>query len=165
MSFATTPATPHDGNSTTKGTVLRFGAYSYVISNVVLSNTNPAAAADAKIDIAHLGQTAGEQAARLDRPLVIPAEDGGSGRQITFDYVASRHTATGIDPTAMILLDGSTGTVLITVGGTALIGSTAAVAATNYFATVASSTLTLATNDAIRGQGVLSLNRTSSIAG
>ena len=165
MSFITTPATPHDGNSATKGTVLRFGAFSYAISNVVLSNTNPAAAADAQIDIAHLGQTTGEQAARLNRPLVIPAEDGGSGRQITFDYVASRHTATGIDPTAMILLDGSTATVVITIGGTALIGATGAVPATNYFATVASSTLTLATNDAIRGQAVLSLVRTSSISG
>lgn len=163
MSFNTVAATPHDG--TAQGTVLRFGAFSYVITNVVLSNTNPAAAADAKIDIAHLGQTTGEQAARLDRPLVIPAEDGGSGRQITFDYIASRHTTTGIAPTAMVLLDGSTATVLITIGGTALIGATAAVPATNYFATVASSTLTLATNDVVRGQAVLSLVRTSAMTG
>ena len=140
--------TPHDGT----GTVLRFGANVYTVTNVVVSNTNPAAAADAKIDVSHLGQTTGEQAARLDRPLVIPAEDGGSGRQITFDYLGKT-----------ILLDGATGTVLISIGGTALIGSTAVVAATNFFATVASSTLTLATNDAIRGQGVLSLVRTSSL--
>lgn len=158
-------ATPHDGNSTSKGTILRFGNNVYTVTNVVLANTNPAAAADAKIDVAHLGQTTGEQAARLDRPLVIPAEDGGSGRQITFDYVAGRHTATGINATDMILLDGATATVLITIGGTALIGATAAVPATNYFATVASSTLTLATNEVVRGQAVLSLVRTSSISG
>lgn len=141
-------ATPHDGT----GTVLRFGANVYTVTNIVISNTNPAAAADAQIDISHLGQTTGEQAARLSRPLVIPAEDGGSGRQITFDYLGRT-----------ILLDGATATVLITVGGTALIGSTAAGPATSFFATVASSTLTLATNDAIRGQGVLSLVRTGSL--
>lgn len=149
MSFAT----PHDGNATTKGTILRFGSEVYTVTNVVISNTNPAAAADAKIDVAHLGQTTGEQAARLDRPLVIPAEDGGSGRQITFDYLGKT-----------ILLDGATATVLITIGGTALVGATGA-GATAYFATVASSTLTLATNDAIRGQGVLSLVRTSAMSG
>ena len=146
-------ATPHDGNSITKGTILRFGAEVYTVTNIVISNTNPAAAADAQIDVSHLGQTTGEQAARLNRPLVIPAEDGGSGRQITFDYLGKS-----------ILLDGSTGTVVITIGGTALVGSTSAAAATNYFATVASSTLTLATNDAIRGQGVLSLVRTASLS-
>jgi hypothetical protein len=146
-------ATPHDGDSSTKGTVLKFGANVYTVTNIVISNTNPAAAADAQIDVAHLGQTTGEQAARLSRPLVIPAEDGGSGRQITFDYLGKT-----------ILLDGAVATVVITIGGTALIGSTSAVPATNYFATVASSTLTLATNDAIRGQGVLSLVRTASLS-
>lgn len=141
--------TPHDGT----GTVLRFGANVYTVTNVVISNTNPAAAADSQIDVAHLGQSAGEQAARLARPLVIPAEDGGSGRQITFDYIGKE-----------ILLDGSTATVLISIGGTALVGATGA-PATNYAATVASSTLTLATNEAIRGQGVLSLIRRGTISG
>lgn len=142
-------ATPHDGT----GTVLRFGANVYTVTNIVISNTNPAAAADAKIDVSHLGQTTGEQAARLDRPLVIPAEDGGSGRQITFDYLGKS-----------ILLDGVTATVQISIGGTVLVGASGG-GATNYFATVASSTLTLATNDAIRGQGVLSLVRTANITG
>lgn len=140
--------TPHDGT----GTVLRFGANAYTVTNVVISNTNPATGEDAKIDVSHLGQTTGEQAARLDRPLVIPADDGGSGRQITFDYIGKS-----------ILLDGATATVLISIGGTALVGSASATPATNFFATVASSTLTLATNDAVRGQAVLSLVRTSSL--
>lgn len=139
--------TPHDGT----GTVLRFGASLYTVTNIVINNTNPAAAADAQIDIAHLGQSTGEQAARMSRPLVIPAEDGSSGRQITFDYIGRT-----------ILLDGATATVLISVGGTALVGSTNA-NATAFFATVASSQLTLATNDAIRGQAVLSLVRTASL--
>ena len=143
MSFPT----PHDGS----GTVLRFGANAYTVTNVVVSNTNPAAGADATIDVANLNQSAGEQAATLSTPLVVPADDGGSGRQITFDYIGKN-----------ILLDGSTATVFISVAGTALIGSTAA-AGTAFFATVASSTLTLATNDAIRGQGVLTLVRTSSL--
>jgi hypothetical protein len=140
-------STPHDGS----GTILRFGANNYTATNIVISNTNPAAGADSRIDVAHLSQSAGELAATLDRPLVIPAEDGGSGRQITFDYLGKT-----------ILLDGSTATVYIAIGGTALIGSTAA-AGTAFYATVASSTLTLATNDAVRGQAVLTLVRTSSL--
>jgi hypothetical protein len=139
-------ATPHDGS----GTVLRFGATTYTVTNVVIANTNPAAG-DSTIDVANLGQTTGEQAATISTPLV-PAANGDSGRQITFDYLGKT-----------ILLDGATGTVVITVAGTALLGATTGVGATSFVATVASSTLTLATNDAIRGQGVLTLARTSSI--
>lgn len=143
MSFPT----PHDGS----GTVLRFGATNYTVTNVVVSNTNPATGEDATVDVAHLGQSAGEQAATLNRPLVVPADDGGSGRQITFDYIGKS-----------ILLDGATATVFIAIGGTALIGATGA-GGTAFVATVQSSTLTLATNDAVRGQGVLSLVRTASL--
>jgi hypothetical protein len=117
----------------------------------VISNTNPAAGADSTINVAHLGQSSGELAATLSTPLVVPADDGGSGRQITFDYIGRS-----------ILLDGSTATVYIAIGGTALIGAVGA-GGTAFFATVASSTLTLATNDAVRGQGVLTLVRTGSL--
>lgn len=143
MSFPT----PHDGT----GTVLRFGANAYTVTNVVISNTNPAAGADATIDVGNLLQSAGELRASMATPLVVPADDGGSGRQITFDYIGKS-----------ILLDGSTATVYIAIGGTALVGATG-VSGTNYFATVQSSTLTLATNDAVRGQGVLTLVRTASL--
>lgn len=139
--------TPHDGT----GTVLRFGATAYTVTNVVVSNTNPAAGADSTIDVGHLGQTTGELRASLNTPLVVPSDDGGSGRQITFDYIGKS-----------ILLDGATATVFIAIGGTALIGSTGA-SGTAFVATVASSTLTLATNDAVRGQGVLTLVRTASL--
>jgi hypothetical protein len=139
--------TPHDGS----GTILRFGAAAYTVTNIVISNTNPAAGADSTINVAHLGQSSGELAATLSTPLVVPADDGGSGRQITFDYIGRS-----------ILLDGSTATVYIAIGGTALIGAVGA-GGTAFFATVASSTLTLATNDAVRGQGVLTLVRTGSL--
>lgn len=138
--------TPHDGS----GTVLRFGASTFTVTNVVVSNTNPNANAGT-IDVANLGQTTGEQAATMDLPLVAAANDGGTGRQITFDYLGKS-----------ILLDAATGTVYIAIGGSALIGTTG-VGATAFVATVASSTLTLATNDAVRGQGVLTLARTTSL--
>lgn len=139
--------TPHDGT----GTVLRFGADVYTVTNVVIANTNPAAGNASTIDVAHLGQTTDELAATISTPLVVPADDGGSGRQITFDYIGKK-----------IILDGATATVYIAIGGTALIGATGA-GGTAFAATVASSTLTLATNDAIRGQGVLTLARLSSM--
>jgi hypothetical protein len=74
---------------------------------------------------------------------VIPAEDGGSGRQITFDYLGK-----------IVISDGATGTYNITVAGVSLVGG-----GTGSYYTVQSSTLTLATNDAIRGQGVITVAR------
>lgn len=133
MSFST----PHD---TAGATVLNLFGTTYVVTNIVLSNTNPAEGDEAQIDVAHLGQTTGELAARLARPLVVPAADGGSGRQVTFDYIGKT-----------VILDGSTGTVTITSGGTALVNAKPA--------TVQSSTLTLAVNDVIRGQAVVTIAR------
>jgi len=129
--------TPHDG---TTGTILNLFGTTYTVSNIVLANTNPSEGEDAQIDVAHLGQTTGELAARIARPLVVPAADGGSGRQVTFDYLGKT-----------LILDGTTGTVTITTGGTTLVNGKAA--------TVQSSTLTLATNDVIRGQAVVVIAR------
>lgn len=139
MSFST----PHDTSVSGSGTVLTVGGTTYVVTNIVLSNTNPGAAQGELIDVAHLGQTTGSSAARMTPPLVVPADDGGSGRQITFDYIGKT-----------LLLDGSTGTYSITVAGAMLAGGQAS----SYY-TVQSSTLTLATNDAIRGQGVITVAR------
>lgn len=143
MSFST----PHDTSVSGSGTTLTLSldgvSSTYIVSNIVLSNTNPGAAANTQIDVAHLGQTTGELAARLTPPLVLPAEDGGSGRQITFDYIGK-----------IVISDGATGTYKITVAGATLVGGTTA-----SYHTVQSSTLTLATNDAIRGQGVLTVAR------
>lgn len=138
--------TPHDGT----GTILRFGANQYTVTNIVISNTNPNEAAST-IDVSNLSQTSGELAETMTAPLTPAAANGGSGRQITFDYLGKS-----------ILLDGATATVFISIGGTALVGSSG-LGATAFYATVASSTLTLATNDAVRGQGVLTLVRTSSL--
>jgi len=136
--------TPHDTAGATKLT-LGIGASTstFIVSNIVIANTNPAAAADAQIDVAHLGQTVGELAARIARPLVVPADDGSSGRQVTFDYIGKS-----------IILDGSTGTYHIQVASATLVGGSTA----SYY-TVQSSTLTLAVNDAIRGQAVLTVAR------
>jgi hypothetical protein len=136
-------STPHDGAGTKLTLSLNGVTSTYYVSNIVISNTNPGAAADTQIDVAHLGQTTGEQAARLSPPLVVPAEDGGSGRQITFDYIGK-----------IVIADGATGTYHIQVAGATLVGGTTA-----SFHTVQSSTLTLATNDAIRGQGVIAVAR------
>lgn len=138
MSFST----PHDTSVSGNGTQLFLGASSYTVTNIVISNTNPGGA-DSQIDVAHLGQSTGELAARLDSPLVVPDDDGGSGRQITFDYLGK-----------VVIDDGATGTYKITVAGANLVGGNAA----SYY-TVQSSTLTLATNDAIRGQGVITVAR------
>ena len=140
-------STPHDTSVSGNGTKLTLSlngvTSSYVVTNIVLSNSNPGAAADTNIDVAHLGQSTGELAARLAAPLVVPADDGGSGRQVTFDYIGK-----------VVIADGATGTYHITVAGVTLVGGTTA-----SYHTVQSSTLTLATNDAIRGQGVLTVAR------
>lgn len=146
MSFST----PH-GTSAANKTVLLFSdstatggvTSTYTITNLVISNTNPAEGDESTIDVAHLGQTAGEQALTQSRPLVVPAADGGSGRQFTFDYIGQS-----------IILDGTIGTFKLSVNGSSLLGGTTA----SYY-TVQSSTLTLAVNDVIRGQAVISISR------
>jgi hypothetical protein len=139
--------TPHDGTATrllistaTTGGVTQ----TFTMTNLVISNTNPSGGDESDIDIAHLGQTTGELAARQKRPLVVPAADGGSGRSLTFDYIGTS-----------ILNDGQVGTYVVTVSGITLVGG----AGTASLYTVQSSTLTLATNDVIRGQATLTLAR------
>ena len=126
-------ATPHDGT----GTILKLGATNYTVTNIVITFTDPNADAE-QIDVSHLGLTTGASIATIDRPLQGSTSD--TGRQVQFDYIGKS-----------IIADASTGTCLITVGGTALLSTVA------Y--TVNSSTLTLATNDAIRGQATLRIAR------
>jgi hypothetical protein len=129
MSFVT----PHDGT----GTVLTWKGTGYTVTNIVVSFADPAAE-DEKINVAHLGQTTGETARTLDLPLTGSAS-GDTGRSVQFDYVGRT-----------LINDKDTGTLSITVGGTSLI---------NSGGTVQSSTLTLATNDAIRGQATIRIAR------
>lgn len=125
--------TPHDGT----GTILKLGATNYTVTNVVITFTDPTADQE-KIDVSHLGLTTGASIATQDRPLQGSTTD--TGRQVQFDYIGRS-----------IIADASTGTCFITVGSTSVLSTVA------Y--TVNSSTLTLATNDAIRGQATLRIAR------
>jgi hypothetical protein len=120
--------TPHDG----AGTVVTWPTTNtpYTVTNIVISATDPTAE-DEKINVAHLGQTTGETARTLDLPLAGSAS-GDTGQTVQLDYVGKT-----------LIADRSTGTIRIVVGGAELLARAG---------TVQSSTLTLATQDAIRGQ-------------
>jgi len=126
-------ATPHDG----VGTSLSLGATNYTITNVVITYNDPNADQE-KIDVSHLGLTTGAQLATIDRPLKGSTTD--TGRSVQFNYLGKS-----------IIADGATGTCAISTGGTSLLAGVA------Y--TVNSSTLTLAVNDAIRGQATIRIAR------
>lgn len=140
-----TYATPHDGSATTLTLSLDGVVSTYVVSNIQIAYTNPNAGnQDTTVDVAHLGQTAGEQVETMERPLILAATTGAaSGRQVTFNYIGK-----------VVINDAATGTYKITVNGVNLLGGSA-----SSYHTVSSSSLTLATNDAIRGQAVLTVAR------
>jgi methionine aminopeptidase len=117
-------ATPHDG----VGTTFSFGGTAFTVTNIVVTNTDPAA--DDTIDVSHLGLTVGNSVRTINRPLQGSATD--TGREVVVDYLGTN-----------IIKDASTGTLALTVAGSAAISAVA---------TVSSSTLTFATNDAVRGQ-------------
>ncbi len=125
-------ATPHDGS----GTSLKFPntSTSYTITNVVY-NLNDPQSGDT-IDVSHLGLTAGAAQLSQDRPLGPSAAD--TGRELTFDYQGST-----------VIADKTTGTLTVA-GGLTLSG---------IAATVVSSSVTLATNDIIRGSATLRVAR------
>ncbi|MBM4021294.1 MAG: hypothetical protein FJ284_03470 [Planctomycetes bacterium] len=126
--------TPHGG---TAGTTLQLGAAFFTVTNIVIQFNDPTADQE-KIDVSHLGLTIGASIATLDRPLQGSTTD--TGRTIQFDYLGRT-----------LIADASTGTCTIIVAGTAMVSAIA------Y--TVNASTLTLATNDAIRGQATLRIAR------
>lgn len=125
--------TPHDGS----GTSLKLGSTNYTVTNIVITYNDPTADQE-KIDVSHLGLTTGNSILTQDRPLQGSTSD--TGRQVQFDYLGKS-----------IIADASTGTCVITTGGTTLLSGVA------Y--TVSSSTLTMATNDAIRGQATIRIAR------
>jgi len=130
--------TPHDG----VGTSLRLGSTNYTITNVVITYNDPTADQE-KIDVSHLGLTSGSSILTQDRPLQGSTTD--TGRTVQFNYLGRS-----------IIADASTGTCAITVGsgGTSVTSLLSGVAYT-----VNSSTLTLAVNDAIRGQATIRIAR------
>jgi hypothetical protein len=137
--------TPHDGG----GTLLYWNpltnatnaSYLYTVTNIVLSFADPNADAE-KINVAHLGQTTGETAKTLDLPLIVSG-NGDTGRSVQFDYVGGSTIA-----------DKQTGYITIMYGPT-----NARVTLMNLAGTVQSSTLTLATQDAMRGQATIRVSR------
>lgn len=126
-------ATPHDST----GTSLKLGATGYTVTNIVITYTDPNAGAE-KIDVSHLGLTTGNSVLTQDKPLQGSTTD--TGRQVQFDYLGNS-----------VIADASTGTCTIITGGVTLLSGVA------Y--TVNSSTLTMATNDAIRGQATIRIAR------
>ncbi|NBW13368.1 MAG: hypothetical protein EBR82_35700 [Caulobacteraceae bacterium] len=125
--------TPHDG----VGTSLKLGSTNYTITNIVITYNDPTADQE-KIDVSHLGLTTGSSILTQDRPLQGSTTD--TGRSVQFNYLGKS-----------IIADASTGTCTISTGGTSLLSGVP------Y--TVNSSTLTLATNDAIRGQATIRIAR------
>jgi hypothetical protein len=122
-------STPHDSS----GTTFNFAGSTYTVTQITY-NLNDVAAGDT-IDVSHLGLTAGAQVATMDRPLKGSATD--TGREVTIEYLGSA-----------IITDASTGTLVIT-GGISL----------SKAATVSSSSITLATNDVIRGSATFRVAR------
>lgn len=114
-------ATPHDST----GTTLTFPGFTGSVTNITYNLTD--VNAGDTIDISHLGLTAGASVLTQDRPLVGSADD--TGREVSIEYIGSG-----------VIADGSTGTLVIA-GGLTL----------SKAATVSSSSVTLATNDVIRG--------------
>jgi hypothetical protein len=126
--------TPHDGAAT----VLTLGGVGYTVTNIVLTNNR--APNQEKILVAHLGQTVGQTALQIDPPLFVPDPNGDTGRQVSFNYLGR-----------VQILDGLTGSSFsISVAGTSLL---------NKPFTVLSSTLTLAVNDAVRGEATVIVGR------
>jgi hypothetical protein len=127
--------TPHDG----AGTSLSFAGANYTVTNIVYSLGQQDNQQDA-IDVSHLGQTTGQAIATISRPLSGTTAAGGTtGREVTVEYLGKS-----------IIADGSTGTLTITHSGSSFLSAVA---------TVASSSVTFALNDAIRGSATFRVAR------
>jgi hypothetical protein len=123
--------TPHDG----AGTTFAFGGTTFTVTSITYNLTDPAT--DNTIDVSHLGLTAGNSVLTQSRPLQGNATD--TGREVAIEYLGTN-----------IVLDASTGTLTIVIGGTAFLSKNA---------TVASSSLTLALNDVVKGQAMFKVAR------
>lgn len=116
-----------------QGTTLTFAGTAYTVTNVTYSMTD--VSAGDTIDVSHLGQSAGSAVATMDRPLKGSATD--TGREVSIEYLGSAP-----------ITDGTSGNLVIS-GGLNLSAA----------ATVSSSSVTLATNDATRGQATFRVAR------
>jgi hypothetical protein len=116
-----------------QGTTFSFAGVPYTVTNITYSMTD--VSAGDTIDVSHLSQSAGSAVLTMDRPLRGSATD--TGREVSIEYLGT-----------LPITDGSTGTLAIT-GGLSLSAA----------ATVSSSSVTLATNDATRGQATFRVAR------
>lgn len=121
--------TPHDSS----GTTFTFAGNGYTVTSITYNLTDVNAADT--IDISHLGLTTGAAVLTQDRPLSGSATD--TGREVQIDFIGNSVPA-----------DGATGTLAIT-GGISL----------SKAATVASSSVTLAVNDVVRGSATFRVAR------
>jgi hypothetical protein len=114
-------STPHDSS----GTTFTFAGSTYTVTNIVytVADNN----ATDSIDVSHLGQTTGQTVATLSRPLKGSA--GDTGKEVTIDFLGNT-----------MITQGASGTLAIT-GGLSL----------SVAGTCKSCSVTLATNDAIKG--------------
>jgi len=116
-----------------QGTTLTFNNVGYTVTNITYSRTD--VSAGDTIDVSHLGLSAGSSVATMDRPLKGSATD--TGREVSIEYLG-----------AAPITDGASGTLAIS-GGLTLSAN----------ATVSSSSVTLATNDVMRGQATFRVAR------
>ena len=122
-------ATPHDSS----GTTFTFAGTGYTVTSITYS-LNDVTGGDT-IDVSHLGLTTGSSVLTQSRPLQGSATD--TGREVSIEYIGSS-----------VIVDGTTGTLSIT-GGISL----------SKDATVASSSVTLAVNDVIKGSATFRVAR------
>jgi len=121
--------TPHDSGST-----FVFDGTTFTVTNLTVNFSDVSGKTD-RIDISHLGQTAGETILTQARPLIGSAT-GETGKEITFDYIGTTQ------------LDGGDSGSYTLGGSVSLSGS----------ATIVSSSLTLAVNDVIRGNATVRIS-------
>jgi hypothetical protein len=125
-------ATPHDGS----GTTVSFGGANYVVTNITYNLSDPAT--DQTIDVSHLGLTVGSAVLTQSKPLTGSATN--TGREVMIEYLGTS-----------IIADASTGTLTITTGsGTTFLSKNA---------TVASSSVTFALNDVVKGTATFKVAR------
>ena len=123
-------------NVYTTGTNFSFAGTTQTVTSLTYSMT--AVGGDAEqIDVSHLGLTTGAAMLSIGKPLTASTSGGDTGREVSIEYL-------GASP----IVDGSTGTLIIT-------GATSLSAA----ATCVSSSVTLATNEIVRGSAPFKVAR------
>lgn len=127
--------TPHDGS----GTVVSWKSTNYTVTNIVY-NLGEQDNQQEAIDVSHLGLTTGNSIATISRPLSGTTAGGGTtGREVTIEYLGKS-----------VIADTETGTLTITHNGVSFLSAVA---------TVGSSSVTFALNDAIRGSATFRVAR------